>query len=69
MLGTKGGPRLSAGSSWPSSSVVEFSGRPYIVDCGLGVTRQFVEAGYTLADVHTISVSYTHLTLPTIYSV
>ncbi len=60
LLGTKGGPRLSAGSSWPSSSVVEFAGRPYIVDCGLGVTRQFVEAGYTLADVHTILLTHLH---------
>ena len=60
LLGTKGGPRLSTGSSWPSSSVVEFSGRPYIVDCGLGVTRQFVEAGYTLADVHTILLTHMH---------
>ena len=60
LLGTKGGPRLTTGSSWPSSSVVEFSGRPYIVDCGLGVTRQFVEAGYTLADVHTIVLTHLH---------
>ena len=60
LLGTKGGPRLTTGSSWPSSSVVEFSGRPYIVDCGLGVTRQFVEAGYALADVHTILLTHLH---------
>ena len=60
LLGTKGGPRLSIGSSWPSSSVVEVSGRPYIVDCGLGVTRQFVEAGYALADVHTIVLTHLH---------
>ncbi len=60
LLGTKGGPRLSPGSAWPSSSVVEISGRPYIIDCGLGVTRQFVEAGYTLADVHTILLTHLH---------
>lgn len=60
LLGTKGGPRLSTGSSWPSSSVVQFSGRPYIIDCGLGVTRQFVEAGYALADVHTILLTHLH---------
>ena len=60
LLGTKGGPRLTTGSSWPSSSVVQFAGRPYIVDCGLGVTRQFVEAGYTLADLHTILITHHH---------
>ena len=60
LLGTKGGPRLTTGSSWPSSSVVEFSGRPYIVDCGMGVTRQFVEAGYSLSQVETIILTHLH---------
>lgn len=60
LLGTRGGPRITTGSSWPSASVVAFSGRPYIVDCGLGVTRQFVEAGYRLADVHTILLTHHH---------
>ncbi len=60
LLGTKGGPRLTTGTAWPSSSVLEVAGRPYIVDCGLGVTRQFVEAGYTLEDVHTILVTHLH---------
>ena len=60
LLGTKGGPRITTGSSWPSSSVIEISGRPYIVDCGMGVTRQFVEAGYALGDVHTIVLTHLH---------
>lgn len=30
------------------------------MDCGIGVTRQFVEAGYTLGDVHTIIVTHLH---------
>ncbi len=60
LLGTKGGPRLTTGSSWPSSSVVEISNRPYVIDCGMGVTRQFVEAGYSLADLHTILITHLH---------
>lgn len=60
LLGTKGGPRITTGSSWPSSSVIEIAGRPYIVDCGMGVTRQFVEAGYSLADIHTIVLTHLH---------
>lgn len=60
LLGTKGGPRLSKGSAWPSSSVLEVGGRPYIIDAGLGVTRQFVEAGYALADVHTLVITHHH---------
>ena len=60
LLGTKGGPRLGTGSSWPTSMVLEISGRPYIIDAGLGVTRQFVEAGYALDDVHTVVISHHH---------
>ena len=60
LLGTKGGPRLTTGSSWPSSSVVEFSGKPYIIDCGLGVTRQFVDAGYSLDQVEKILLTHLH---------
>ena len=60
LLGTKGGPRLTTGSPWPTSMVLEVSGRPYIIDAGLGVTRQFVEAGYALDDVHTIVITHHH---------
>lgn len=60
LLGTKGGPRLTTGSAWPTSMVLEVAGRPYIIDAGMGVTRQFVEAGYTLADVHTILITHHH---------
>lgn len=60
LLGTKGGPRITTGSSWPSSSVVELSGRPYLVDCGMGVTRQFVEAGYDLGQINTILLTHLH---------
>ena len=60
LLGTKGGPRLTTGSSWPSSSVLEVANRPYVIDCGMGVTRQFVEAGYSLAELHTILITHLH---------
>ena len=56
LLGTKGGPRLTTGSSWPSSSVLMVEGKAYIVDAGLGVTRQFVEAGFTLAEINKIFI-------------
>ena len=62
MLATKGGPRLTAGSSWPDSVVLEISRRTYIIDAGLGVTRQFVEAGYSLDDIHTIVITHHHST-------
>ncbi|MDE0307704.1 MAG: MBL fold metallo-hydrolase [Albidovulum sp.] len=60
LLGTRGGPRITAGGSWPTSSVFEVRGRPYLIDAGLGVTRQFVEAGYKLDDIHTIAITHHH---------
>jgi len=60
LLGTKGGPRMDKGLSWSTSSVIEIEGRPYIIDCGLGVTRQFVEAGYHLSQVNNIFITHHH---------
>ena len=60
LLGTKGGPRLTAGSSWPSSSVLELSGKSYVIDCGIGVSRQFVEAGYLAKDLRAILITHHH---------
>ncbi len=60
LLGTGGGPRMSRGTCWPTSMVLDVGGRPYLIDAGLGVTRQFVEAGYDLADLHTVIVTHHH---------
>ena len=60
LLGTKGGPRMEKGLSWSTCSVIEVDSHPYIVDCGLGVTRQFVEAGYSLRQDHNIFITHHH---------
>ncbi|MBX2824790.1 MAG: MBL fold metallo-hydrolase [Gammaproteobacteria bacterium] len=60
LLGTKGGPRISKGAAWPTSSVLEIGGQPYLIDCGLGVTRQFVEAGYTFDQLQTLFITHHH---------
>ena len=60
LLGTKGGPRMEKGLSWSTCSVIEVDSHPYIVDCGLGVTRQFVEAGYSLSQVDNIFITHHH---------
>jgi len=60
LLGTKGGPRMEKGLSWSTCNVIEIDGHPYIVDCGLGVTRQFVEAGYSLSQVDNIFITHHH---------
>ncbi|MBX2883712.1 MAG: MBL fold metallo-hydrolase [Granulosicoccus sp.] len=60
LLGTKGGPRITKGAPWPTSSVLEIGGQPYLIDCGLGVTRQFAEAGYTFDQLSTIFITHHH---------
>ena len=60
LFGTGGGPRLEKGLSWPTSSVIEIDNHPYVVDCGLGVTRQFVEHDYTLSQLNHIFLTHLH---------
>ena len=60
LLGTRGGPRLSKGSSWPTSILLDVESKLYLIDAGLGVTRQIVEAGYDLKDLHTIIITHHH---------
>jgi hypothetical protein len=43
-LGTKGGPRVGIGASNPANAVI-VNGTLYVIDCGMGVSRQLVSAG------------------------
>ena len=60
LLGTKGGPRVSKGAPWPTSSVLQLDGKIYVIDAGLGVTRQYVEAGLQLNDISKIFITHHH---------
>jgi ribonuclease BN (tRNA processing enzyme) len=60
LLGTKGGPRIAKGSPWPTSSVLQMGGQTYLIDAGIGVTRQFVEAGLQLNDISKILITHHH---------
>jgi ribonuclease BN (tRNA processing enzyme) len=60
ILGSKGGPAIRGGGPSPSASLLEAGGRLYVVDCGLGVTRGFVEAGRHLKELSTIFVTHHH---------
>lgn len=60
LLGTKGGPAIRAGGPSPTSSLLIVEGRPYVIDCGLGVTRGFVEAGLSLKSLATIFITHHH---------
>jgi ribonuclease BN (tRNA processing enzyme) len=59
LLGTKGGPRVGKGRANPANVVVA-GGRPYVVDCGYGVTRQLVGAGIPPQTVRDILITHHH---------
>ena len=59
LLGTKGGPRVTAGRANPAN-VVMVAGEPYVVDCGYGVTRQLIAAGIEPARVRKIFITHHH---------
>ncbi|MGO4713628.1 MBL fold metallo-hydrolase [Bradyrhizobium sp. 2TAF24] len=58
-LGTKGGPRVGTGASNPANAVI-VNGTPYVIDCGMGVSRQLVSAGIPLPSVKYIFISHHH---------
>ncbi len=60
LLGAKGGPAIRSGGPNPTAYLLDITGRLYVVDCGLGVTRGFVEAGYHLSQLSTILITHHH---------
>lgn len=58
-LGTKGGPRVSLNASNPANLVV-VNGTPYVIDCGMGVSRQLVAAGVPIPSIKYIFISHHH---------
>ncbi len=60
ILGSKGGPAIRPGGPSPTSMLLDVDGRLYVVDCGLGVTRGFVEAGHALHRLSTILITHHH---------
>src|SRR5258708_16325019 len=59
LLGTKGGPRVGKGRANPANVVV-VNDRPYVIDCGYGVTRQLIEAGIQPQQVRMILITHHH---------
>lgn len=60
VLGSKGGPAIRPGGPSPTSMLLEVDGRLIVVDCGLGVTRGFVETGHPLTRLSAILVTHHH---------
>ncbi|WP_229166657.1 MULTISPECIES: MBL fold metallo-hydrolase [Bradyrhizobium] len=59
LLGTAGGPSPKVSRSAPAAMVVA-GGRIYVVDCGNGVARQIVRAGFALKDLNSIFITHQH---------
>lgn len=60
LMGTRGGPALRPGGSFPTSNLLAVGGQPYVIDCGLGVTRGYVARGLQLTTLKTIFVTHHH---------
>jgi ribonuclease BN (tRNA processing enzyme) len=58
-LGTKGGPRVGIGASNPANLVM-VGNTPFVIDCGMGVSRQLVSAGVPLPSIKHIFISHHH---------
>jgi ribonuclease BN (tRNA processing enzyme) len=58
-LGTKGGPRVGIGASNPANVVV-VNDTPFVIDCGMGVSRQLVNAGVPIPSIKYIFVTHHH---------
>ncbi len=58
-LGTKGGPRVGNGASNPANLVV-VNDTPFVIDCGMGVSRQLVNAGVPIPSVKYVFISHHH---------
>lgn len=60
LLGTKGGPAIRKGGPSPTAHLLVIGGHPYVIDCGLGVTRGLVEAGLALPELRNIIITHLH---------
>jgi len=58
-LGTKGGPRVGIGASNPANLVM-VNDTPFVIDCGMGVSRQLVAAGVPIPSIKYIFISHHH---------
>ena len=60
VFGTKGGPRIVKDGSLPTSAMLDFDGEVCIIDCGIGVTKQIIQSGYSLNQINKIIITHYH---------
>jgi ribonuclease BN (tRNA processing enzyme) len=58
-LGTKGGPRIDNGPSNPANLLM-VNDTLFVIDCGMGVSRQLVSAGVPLSSIKYIFITHHH---------
>jgi hypothetical protein len=58
-LGANGGPRVTAARA-NAANVVVLNDRPYLIDCGYGVTRQLIAAGISPQRERAILITHHH---------
>jgi len=59
LLGTAGGPRVRKNRSGSAQAIVS-GGNIYVIDCGYGVARQMVLAGFDLTRLRHIFITHHH---------
>jgi len=59
LLGTKGGPSVTKGRA-NSCNLLWVDKKPYVVDCGYGVTRQLIDAGVEPQQVRTVFITHNY---------
>jgi ribonuclease BN (tRNA processing enzyme) len=60
LLGCKGGPAVRRAEALPTSTLLEIAGRKAVIDCGLGVTRSLVAAGFDLRALDLVFITHLH---------
>jgi ribonuclease BN (tRNA processing enzyme) len=60
LLGTKGGPRLADSGRSNPSTLILINGVPYVVDCGYGTSRQFMNAQVPLHRLRYVFITHHH---------
>ncbi|WP_296640627.1 MBL fold metallo-hydrolase [Roseinatronobacter sp.] len=60
ILGAKGGPAVRKDGAMPTALLVQMGGVQIVVDCGLGVTRGLVQAGFDLRGLSQIVITHLH---------
>jgi ribonuclease BN (tRNA processing enzyme) len=60
LLGTKGGPTITAAGRSNPSTLILINDIPYVIDCGYGASKQLLKAGVAHKDVRYIFCTHLH---------